>query len=145
MHFFSLEESRMHVHVTSADGEAKIWMEPEIELARAHRLSAQDVNRIVKLVTEAQREIREVWNEHFPVEVTNISQHGFWVLVDDRELFLPFDQFPWFKAAAVQAIHNVERPQPQHLYWPDLDVDLTIDSIEHPERYPLRACVRDDV
>lgn len=81
----------------------------------------------------------------FPVEVTNISQHGFWVLVDDRELFLPFDEFPWFKAAAVRAIHNVERPQPEHLYWPDLDVDLTIDSIEHPERYPLRARVRDDV
>lgn len=80
-----------------------------------------------------------------PVEVTNISQHGFWVLVDDHELFLPFEEFPWFKAAAVQAIHNVERPQPNHLYWPDLDVDLTIDSIEHPERYPLRARVRDDV
>jgi hypothetical protein len=67
------------------------------------------------------------------------------VLVDDRELFLPFDEFPWFKAAAVQAIHNVERPQSEHLYWPDLDVDLTLDSIEHPERYPLRARVRDDV
>jgi hypothetical protein len=32
-----------------------------------------------------------------------------------------------------------ERPQPQHLYWPDLDVDLSVDSIEHPERYPQRA------
>ena len=80
----------------------------------------------------------------FQVEVTNISQHGFWVLVDDRELFLPFDEFPWFKSAGVQAIHNVERPQSEHLYWPDLDVDLTIDSIEHPERFPLRARVRDD-
>lgn len=78
-------------------------------------------------------------------EVSNISQHGFWVLVDDRELFLPFDLFPWFKVAAVQAIHNVVRPQPGHLYWPDLDVDLTLDSIEHPERYPLKARVRDDV
>lgn len=77
-------------------------------------------------------------------EVTNISQHGFWVLVDGRELFLPFDEFPWFKAAAVQAIHNVERPQPEHLYWPDLDVDLTIDSIEHPKRYPMKARVPDD-
>lgn len=48
-------------------------------------------------------------------------------------------------AAAVQAIHNVVRPQPGHLYWPDLDVDLTLDSIEHPERYPLKARVRDDV
>lgn len=72
-------------------------------------------------------------------EVTNISPHGFWLLVDDRELFLPFDVFPWFKAASVQAITHVERPQPHHLYWPELDVDLTVDSIEHPDRYPRRA------
>lgn len=66
MHFFSLEESRMHVHVTSADGEAKIWMEPEIELARSYGLGEQEINRAVKLVTERQQEIREAWHEHFP-------------------------------------------------------------------------------
>ena len=66
VHFFSLEESRKHVHVTSADGEAKIWLEPEIELARSHGFSEQDVNRVIKLVTERQQEIREVWDEHFP-------------------------------------------------------------------------------
>ena len=72
-------------------------------------------------------------------EVTNISQHGFWVFLGDRELFLPFDEFPWFANAPVRAILNVERPQPHHLYWPDLDVDLSVESIEHPERYPLKA------
>ena len=72
-------------------------------------------------------------------EVTNISPHGFWLLVDDRELFLPFDVFPWFRDATVGAISRVQRPQPHHLYWPDLDVDLTIDSIENPDRYPRRA------
>lgn len=72
------------------------------------------------------------------VEVTNISRHGFWVLLDERELFLPFEEFPWFQDAAVGAILNVDRPQPDHLYWPDLDVDLTVDSIEHPEKYPLK-------
>jgi hypothetical protein len=72
-------------------------------------------------------------------EVTNISAHGLWLLVDSRELFLPFDRFPWFRNAAVGAILNVQRPQPHHLYWPDLDVDLHLDSIEHPERYPLQA------
>jgi hypothetical protein len=74
-------------------------------------------------------------------EVTNISRHGVWLLVDDRELFMPFEEFPWFADAAVKAIVNVERPQPDHLYWPDLDVDLCVDSIEHPEKYPLRARV----
>ncbi|MGH2758977.1 MAG: DUF2442 domain-containing protein, partial [Actinomycetota bacterium] len=72
-------------------------------------------------------------------EVSNISAHGFWVLVDDRELFLPYDEFPWFKNATAAAILRVERPQPHHLHWPDLDVDLTLDSIQHPEKYPLRA------
>ena len=72
-------------------------------------------------------------------EVTNISRHGFWLLLDDRELFLSFEEFPWFKSAAVEAIIDVERPQPHHLYWPTLDVDLTVDSIEHPEKYPLKA------
>jgi Protein of unknown function (DUF2442) len=72
-------------------------------------------------------------------EVTNISPHGFWLLVDGRELFLPFDDFPWFRRAPVEAIIRLERPAPTHLYWPTLDIDLSIDSIVHPERYPLRA------
>ncbi|HOC42523.1 MAG TPA: DUF2442 domain-containing protein [Thermoanaerobaculales bacterium] len=72
-------------------------------------------------------------------EVTNISQHGFWVLLDGRELYLPFEEFPWFRSAPVEAILRLERPQPDHLRWPDLDVDLTVDSIEHPERFPLKS------
>jgi hypothetical protein len=69
--------------------------------------------------------------------VTHISRHGFWLLLGDRELFLPFSDFPWFKDASVSAILHVEWPQPHHLYWPDLDVDLAVESIDHPERYPL--------
>jgi hypothetical protein len=72
-------------------------------------------------------------------EITNISRHGFWMLVDGRELFLPFEEFPWFKQATVEAVLRLERPTPRHLRWPDLDVDLALDSIEHPERYPLRS------
>jgi hypothetical protein len=72
-------------------------------------------------------------------EVTNISKHGFWMLIDGRELFLPFEQFPWFRQATVEAILRLERPAPGHLYWPDLDVDLALESIEHPERYPLTS------
>ena len=73
------------------------------------------------------------------LEVTNISKHGFWLLVDGRELFVPFDEFPWFKRASVEALLRLERSTPGHLRWPDLDVDLALDSIEHPERYPLRS------
>ena len=78
------------------------------------------------------------------VDVTNISQHGFWVLVDERELFLPFETFPWFRGASVDSILEVERPHPHHLRWPTLDVDLTLESIEYPDRYPLRASLGKD-
>ena len=71
------------------------------------------------------------------VEVTNISRHGLWILIGEEELFLPFDEFPWFKDAPLQAILNVQRESPEHLYWPDLDIDLTLNSIKHPDRYPL--------
>ncbi len=71
------------------------------------------------------------------VEVGNISKHGFWLLVGDKERFLPFEDFPWFRDATVGQLLNVTLPQPHHLYWPDLDVDLAVDSIDHPERYPL--------
>ncbi len=71
------------------------------------------------------------------VEVTNISKHGFWILLGDEELMLAFEQFPWFKAATVEQITTVERPSPDHLYWPNLDVDLSVESIRHPEAFPL--------
>ena len=73
------------------------------------------------------------------VEVTNISSHGVWLLVGDRELFMSYDDFPWFKDAPVGHILHVKEPSPDHYYWPDLDVDLTEEIIEHPERFPLKA------
>ena len=72
-------------------------------------------------------------------EVTNISKHGFRLLLDEEELLLPFEQFPWFRSATVEQITNVERPSPEHLYWPSLDVDLAVQSIRQPEAFPLIA------
>lgn len=72
------------------------------------------------------------------VEVTQVSRNGVWLLVRDRELFMSYEDFPWFKEAQVVKILNVEEPHPGHLYWPDLDVDLTIEIIEHPDRFPIR-------
>ena len=71
------------------------------------------------------------------VEVTNVSGHGFWLLVEGRELFVPFDEFPWFREAAIGRILNVQLQGPNHLYWPDLDVDLAVESIERPAAFPL--------
>ncbi len=71
------------------------------------------------------------------VEVTNVSKHGFWLLIREEEVFVPFAQFPWFRNAPIGHLVNVQLPSPHHLYWPDLDVDIAVESIEHPERYPL--------
>ena len=73
------------------------------------------------------------------VEVTNISAHGIWLLAHNKELFMSYDDFPWFKDQPVKAILNVEEPSPGHYYWPDIDVDLSEEIIEHPERFPLKA------
>jgi hypothetical protein len=70
-------------------------------------------------------------------EVTNVSQHGVWLLLEREELFLPFEHFPWFKNAPIGKVLHVEQPSQQHLYWPELDIDLAIESIRHPERFPL--------
>ena len=76
------------------------------------------------------------------VEVTNVSTHGFWLMLGTEELFVPFSQFPWFKDAPIAKIANVERPQPHHLYWPNLDVDLAVESIRQPDKFPLVAGAR---
>ena len=76
------------------------------------------------------------------VEITNLSKHGFWILVLGRELFATFESFPWFKQASIEQILHVEMPGPDHLYWPDLDVDLAVESIESPEAFPLVSRAR---
>jgi len=84
-------------------------------------------------------EIRRPGENTSVTEVTNISVHGLWLLMDREELFLPFTQFPWFRNAPVAAVLHVERPSDEHLYWPELDIDLAVDSIRHPERFSLIA------
>lgn len=76
------------------------------------------------------------------VEVANVSPSGFWLLVEGRERFVPFKDFPWFRDATIAELTNVLLPSPHHLYWPALDVDLAVDSLDHPERYPLVSGTR---
>ena len=73
------------------------------------------------------------------VEVTNISAHGIWLMAHDKELFMSYEDFPWFKDQVIKSIINVEEQSPGHFFWPELDVDLTVERIEHPERFPLKA------
>ena len=71
------------------------------------------------------------------VEISNVSPHGFWLLIGGEELFVSFDKFPWFRAASIAQLNRVELPSPRYLRWPDLDIDLAVESIRDPEKFPL--------
>lgn len=72
------------------------------------------------------------------IEVTNIDHMGFWIFDGTKEHYVSFSDFPWFVDASIKAITNVKEESSMHLYWPDLDVDLTFDMIDNPESYPLK-------
>ncbi|GAK49580.1 putative integron gene cassette protein [Candidatus Moduliflexus flocculans] len=70
-------------------------------------------------------------------EILNVSQYGVWIAIKGHEYFLSYQDFPWFKDGTIAQILHVELLHDEHLYWPDLDIDLTIDSLRRPEHYPL--------
>jgi hypothetical protein len=76
------------------------------------------------------------------VEVANVTPSGFWLFVEDRERFLPFKDFPWFRDATIAELTHVLLPSPHHLYWPTLDIDLAVESLDHPGKYPLVSRAR---
>ena len=71
------------------------------------------------------------------VEVTHVSKNGFWLLLGNEELLVPFEAFPWFRKATIEQLSDVQRPTPNHLYWPQLDADLSVESIRNPAAFPL--------
>lgn len=70
-------------------------------------------------------------------EVQNISNHGIWILIDNREFFLSFTQYPWFQQATIDQIYDMHFYHGKHLHWPSLDVDLEVESLQYPDAYPL--------
>ena len=71
------------------------------------------------------------------VELTHVARQGFWLLIGDEELHLAFADFPWFRSATIDQLSDVQRPTADHLYWPQLDIDLAVDSVRHPAAFPL--------
>ncbi|MBI5653000.1 MAG: DUF2442 domain-containing protein [Chloroflexi bacterium] len=70
-------------------------------------------------------------------QVTNINSLGLWLLVEDHEYFVPFDDYPVFKTATIDQILNFRRIGPRQYHWPHLDADIELDALDHPERFPL--------
>jgi hypothetical protein len=72
-------------------------------------------------------------------EVTQVFKQGFWLLLSDEELLVLFEQFPWFRQANVEQLSAVEWPTADHLYWPLLDVDLSVQSLRRLDDFPLMS------
>lgn len=69
--------------------------------------------------------------------ITGASESGLQLRLDGEDLSLPFSSFPWFRHASMEQRATIERPQPDHLYWPLLDVDLSVETIRNPACCPL--------
>ena len=64
-YFFSREETRMHIHVSSAQGEAKFWLEPTLELAENYGIRSKQLREIERLLKHHKDEITDAWQKHF--------------------------------------------------------------------------------
>lgn len=81
--------------------------------------------------------LKNIGRNTLSVEVTQISPNGVWLLANETEYFLSYKNFPWFEEGTVSQIHNVQLLHGFHLRWPDLDVDLHLESLKNIEQYPL--------
>jgi hypothetical protein len=76
------------------------------------------------------------------IEITNISTNGLWMLIDEVEFFLSYDDFPWFKNQTINDISQVETFGESSIYFPKLDIDLNVAMIKNPQKYPLISADR---
>ena len=71
------------------------------------------------------------------VSVLMINAQGIMLTVQGQDYFLSYNRIPWMQDAPIRSVLNVQMSGPEAIEWPDLDIDLEIDSLRHPERYPL--------
>ena len=70
-------------------------------------------------------------------EVVQITTFGIWISIDDKEYYLDYNNYPWFQNNTVAAICHIEIDNDGNMHWPELDVDIELESLENPELYPL--------
>jgi hypothetical protein len=75
------------------------------------------------------------------VSVENITPFGIWLFVHEKEYFISLKEYPYFSNQNIKSIQNVQLLHGYHLYWPDLDIDLEIDNLDSPGKYPLKSKV----
>ena len=80
---------------------------------------------------------RESEDSSTSASVLMINAQGIMLSVLGNDYFLSYNRIPWMKDAPIRSVLNVQMSGTEAIEWPDLDVDLEIDSLRHPERYPL--------
>ncbi len=71
------------------------------------------------------------------VQITSIERDGFWLLTEVGEFFVSFEDYPDFRSATLKQIFNF-KPSNGDFHWPDLDIDIEVEALQHPERFPLK-------
>lgn len=74
---------------------------------------------------------------YMSASVLMINSQGIMISVDGNDYFLSYNRVPWMKDASISSVLNITKEGKSAISWPDLDVDLEIDSLKYPERYPL--------
>jgi len=70
-------------------------------------------------------------------EITSITKHGIWFLLDNKEYFIPFKEYPQLKRLSIQDILKVRFSPPDHIYWENYDIDIEISALENPKKFKL--------
>ncbi len=71
------------------------------------------------------------------VSVLMINGQGMFLSVKGQDYFISYNRIPWLRDARISSVLNVRMSGRDSIEWPELDVDLEIESLRHPERYPL--------
>jgi len=80
--------------------------------------------------------------KNISVSIENITPFGIWLFVKEKEYFLSYQDYPYFRDQTLNSIQDVQLLHDYHLYWPELDIDLEIDNLENPEKYPLNSRIK---
>ena len=131
------EESRKHIHVQTPDGELKIWLEPEVKIDKIYNVKPKEVREILQIVKEHKNEFIKNGKNTSIFEITGITKHGIWFILDDKEYFIPFKDYPMLKRLSVEDLLNASFSPPEHIYWEKNDIDIELSALENPEKYNL--------
>jgi hypothetical protein len=69
--------------------------------------------------------------------ISNITPFGIWLCIEDLEYFLSYKEYPMFLNEPIAKIFNFKLTSPTHLHWPQLDVDIDLECLASPQKYPL--------